>query len=694
MFWLRWIFFSSPLWLGFGGAWLFRTVAEFQLTRESEALVHAIDGPVGYLSPLAPADGVEGEIAGLLFEPLLRRDANLKLRPNLIVGWTSRTVVTIRCESEEAAGEAEARILAGEAPKSGSRPIALDRDGSVLTVAFEGQGTEIEKALLEALPPELLGDYLLVEVRADHSVDDLIGAWLETSVEKSQVRMLEFTGDREAQIFVRGETDRVLKDLRLYLDSNPATSPRLDLVGKRCHTTVREMLIDLKEGVKWHDGTPFTASDVRFSYERLSRPGSPLPMASRFDYVEAIEVLSPGRLRVICRDMPATILEGWEALPVLPAHLLATEGESGEARVWESYLLHPIGLGPYRFDRRRHDGGVELRSFAEYHLGAPREPLLRYRQFSSLESVLLALRTGTLDLIEPDERFTEWTRRHPGMVETLRDTPKFQHLVIWNLDRPPFDREPVRQALARGIDLGAILRETDRRYETPVTSLLVPGSPLVAEPMLLPLYDPRGAERLLDAEGYRIDEESGMRREGQDRPLAFTLAVNAANPEHGRLAAALAEQWSGIGVAVKVEPVPWQGLYLQRLPRREFDAVLVSWQIPRGRDLREIWHSASAGPGGGNLSGLRDDEVDGLLEQLRDESDEAEVTGVIASLQRAIAERQPCFFICDSGRILTVRRDALETHPPGVEKAAPVVIGKGGLEAARPWWVRKKTPAP
>ena len=42
MFWLRWIFFSSPLWLGFGGAWLFRTVAEFQLTRESDALVHAI----------------------------------------------------------------------------------------------------------------------------------------------------------------------------------------------------------------------------------------------------------------------------------------------------------------------------------------------------------------------------------------------------------------------------------------------------------------------------------------------------------------------------------------------------------------------------------------------------------------------------------------------------------------------------
>ncbi|HRQ88447.1 MAG TPA: hypothetical protein PLA50_06600, partial [Bacteroidia bacterium] len=94
MFWLRWLFFSSPFWLGLGGIWLFRAVADFQLERESDALVHAIDGPVGYLSPLAPADGVTGEIADLVFEPLLRRDAGLQLKPNLLERWTSRTVVT------------------------------------------------------------------------------------------------------------------------------------------------------------------------------------------------------------------------------------------------------------------------------------------------------------------------------------------------------------------------------------------------------------------------------------------------------------------------------------------------------------------------------------------------------------------------------------------------------------------------
>jgi peptide/nickel transport system substrate-binding protein len=698
MFWLRWIFFSLPLWLGFGGAWLFRTVAEFQLTGESDAIVHAIDGPIGYLSPLVPADGVEGEIADLLYEPLLRRDASGTLSPNLIRAWTSRTLITIRCDSEEAAGEAEARILAGEVPESGARPIAVDRSGSILMVAFEGHAPDLERAVLGALPPELLGDYLLVKVRADHSVDDLIRSWLAGSVEKAQVGLLEFIGDREAFLFVQGESDRVVNELRRYLASNPATSPRLDLVGRRCHTTVREMLLDLREDVTWHDGTPFTSRDVAFSHERLTRPDSPLPLAASFDFVELLEVLSPARLRILCREVPATMLDSWEKLPILPSHHLGkiaeTVAEADEADLWSSFLMAPVGLGPYRLDRRREDGGVELVAHAAYPGGAPAEPRLRYRRYSSLESLLLALRTGTLDLIEPEERFTEWTRRHPGLTETLRDRPRFQHLVVWNLGRAPLDREPVRIALARGIDLSSILRDTNREYQLPVKSLFHPGSPLVAEPLLLPLYDPRGAERLLEKEGYRRDDESGVREDGKGRPLAFSLAVNADNPEHRRLAEALAEQWSGIGIEVEVEPLPWQELLTERLPHRDFDAVMVSWEIPLGRDRREAWHSAASGPGGGNLSGLRDAEVDKMLDQIRSEPDPVKVMSAIASFQRAIAARQPCLFLCDTGRILTLRAGALESRAPGAAAPSPLAIGKAGLAEVRPWWVKKKVMPP
>lgn len=692
MFWLRWILFSSPLWLVFGGSWLFRTVAEFQLMRESDAIVHAINRPVGRISPFGATEGIEGEIAELIFEPALRRDEQLHLRPNLIESWISRTVVTIRCESEEAAGEAEARIRAGEAPVGGPPPVVLERLDSVLTLVFDGMDASLETRLLESLPPELLGDYLLARVSSSHSVEKLVGDWLADSVEKSQVRMLEFAGDGEALLFLRGETDRVLRDLKLYLESNPGTFPRLDLLGRRCHTVAREQLIDLRAGAAWHDGEPFTASDLAFSHALATGPDSPLPLAGAFAYVDSLEVLSPLRIRVSCREVPANFLEIWESLPLLPAHRFRdamTTGNLSEALA--AFLADPVGLGPYRIDRRRADGGMELVAHEGYHLGVPSESRRRYRQFSSLESMLLALRTGTLDLIESDPRFSEWAQRNQGAVEKIEETPRFQQAVVWNLDRPPFDRLPVRSALARAFNPVALLRTGESEYEVSVKGLFAPGLPMVAEPMLLPLYDPRGAENLLAREGFTLDEGAGLRRDSQGHTAGFTLLVSDSNPGHLRLASGLAEQWAGVGIEVKIEALPWEEILSARLARRDFDAVLVSWELPRGRDLRAWWHSESAEPGGGNLSGLRDAEVDRLLEALVAESDPVKLTGLTASLQRAIAALQPCLFVCDTGRLLTVRPGAIEVRGPGKKESESV---GPGLTSSRPWWVKRNDSAP
>jgi len=165
---------------------------------------------------------------------------------------------------------------------------------------------------------------------------------------------------------------------------------------------------------------------------------------------------------------------------------------------------------------------------------------------------------------------------------------------------------------------------------------------------------------------------------------------------HRRFAAALAEQWAGVGVRVEIELLGWNELLASRLLTREFDAVMLSWEIPFERDRYHVWHSSGAGPGGGNLSGLRNEKVDGILEQLRKVEDPAGVKLAAESLQKAIADLQPCYFIGDTGRILTVRSDALRIYRPGTAsadggKVLPFGIGKSGLEGVRPWWVRRET---
>lgn len=691
MFWPRSIIFAASLLLVFGGIWLLEKVSARELSSETGAMGYAIREPVGYLDPLVPSTGTTGEITDLIFDPLLIRDDELQLRPHLLKSWTSQTVVTVRCSSEEAAGESEAKLRSGEYLPDKMEMLALDRAGSVLTVVFKGMERGLEERLVAKFDPENLGDYLLVRVSLKHSVQDSFEAFLKGSVEKTQVRMIEYVGEREVNLFVRGDTDLFLRELNLYYEANRSLDPLIEVRGEQCYTAVREMVMELREGVRWHDGQPFSSADVLFSFNELTRPDSPLPLAASFAFVGELKALTPLRLQVECREVPATMMESWEKLPVLPAHLLSS---LGDATALAAFFTNPVGTGPYQLATRSQDGGVELVANERYFRGAPLEKKVSYRLFSSLESILLALRSGTVDVIVPDERFTDWSRRHPGLVTALRGEPRIQHFVAWNLERPPLDRNPVRLALAKAVNLTEILRDSATDFEEPVTSLFRPGIPYSDSLMTLPLYDLGGAETLLDAEGYKRKESTGIRTDGSGEPLTFTLAVNEANAEHRRLARALAEQWAAIGVTVDVQEMKWTELLSARLLTRDFDAVLLSWEIPFERDRYRVWHSSEAGPGAGNVSGLRNQVVDELLEQLRREVDPARVKGATARLQDLIADLQPCFFICDSGRILMVRSDGLEIARPegaGGGGVLPLAIGRSGLEGSRPWWVRRET---
>jgi len=462
-------------------------------------------------------------------------------------------------------------------------------------------------------------------------------------------------------------------------------------VGEQCHTTTREMLMDLRTDVKWHDGRPFTSEDVLFSYRQLTRPDSPLPLAASFWFVDRIEGVGPHRIRIECKDALATMMESWEKLPVFPSHLLRNIGSEKETA---EFYTNPVGTGPYRLAARREDGGVELLANEDHFRSVPVEKHLRYRRFGSLESTLLALRSASMDAIIPDDRFTDWSERNPGMVESIRGLPRFQHFVAWNLDRNFLDRKPVRGALARAIDLKLVLRDSATAFEQPVKGLFFPGVPYCDEPMLLPLYDPRGAERMLEAEGFHLNEKTGIRAGADGKALSFSLLVNQANAEHRRMAESLAEQWSGIGVDVDLVFESWDDLLGKRLLTREFDAVLLSWEIPLERDRHAVWHSSGVEAGGGNFSGLRNPGVDQLLERIRYETDESLVKRHAAKLQEEIADLQPCFFIGESGRILTVRTGGISVwrpSKPGKGVAIPLSGGMESWELERPWWVRQET---
>lgn len=687
MLWLRTVLFSLPLVFAFGVYWIYQQVKGAEYVRVDKSLVCVTREPVGNLNPLVPLTGVTREITDMLFEPLLVRDDDLNIRENLITGWEYRTLVTVRFAEDEYAGESEAMLRAGDFEKDSELKILqLEREGSVLTAAIDGFDESLVDGFLEILNPEGFADYELIRLSLRNSAQDSFETFLRSSVEKSQIRMLDYDGDKIVNIFLKGETDLFLKELRLYYESNRNLEPEIEQLGERSHTSSREMVIRLRNDVRWHDGQFFSSDDVIFTFNELTRPGSMVPLAESFWFVEDIEKIDQRTFKVTCNQSPGVMLESWEKLSVLPSHLLKTKTSQSE---WVKFFEAPVGNGPYQLLRRREDGGVELKANEAYFAGVPAQKTILYKPIPERGEKLRALLFGELETLVADERDKAWLDRHSNLVREIRGIPRFQNFIAWNLDNPFLSDNQVRVALAKSIDIKATLFDTVNSYQTQTESLFFPGAPYCPEPMFLPEYDVKTAGDLLESAGFEKDGEFFVNQ--KKRPVTFTLTVNKENPEQMKLAKSLAAQWRKFGLKIELEPLSWSELLTGRLAVRKYDAVMLGWELPFERDRFATWHSSQIGPTGGNFCGLRNPVVDELLVNLRSEKDEEKSYILAAELQKEIAQLQPYLFLCDTGRIHRVRRDAMKVVRKGLDgkmTPEPLSIGKAGNDRVRPWWVR------
>lgn len=691
MLWLRTLVYLTPLALGLVAVLLVRQVGRLQMPPPGDAFVTAIQKPVGPLHPLGADEGVTREIRDLVFEPLLLRDESLALRPHLVDSWRFRTVATVHCASEESAGEVEAMVLSGEySPEEGLELTGVVREGKILTFSFSSFAGNLEERFLDQIDEESLANFEVIHLTVDHSVETFFEAYLQNSVEKRELRMVDFEGDRVAELFLEGGLDRFLEELKLYLKSNADLNPRIERAGRRSHVVTREAVFALREGVHWHDGVAFSTDDVLYSFEEFTGEDSTSPLRGLFWFVDSIEATGPSEIRMVCREPPSPefILECWERLPILPSHRFRNR----EKDAWAEFLDRPIGCGPYRVIRRFRDGGIELQASEGYLLGKPAQERLLYRRFDSLESKLLALRSGRIDALVPDERFEVWSHRNPGEIETLSGIPRFQHFVAWNLERKPFDEAALRVALAMGVDSQHDRVEKGGLFLGPVRGLFRSGLSYDPGPISLPPHDPRLAEERLEELGYRWDAGSGIRKAPDGEPFAFRLTVNESSSEHLALADSLVEQWAALGIQVEVERMPLERIVYERLIPRDYQGVLLSWEIPLHRDRSESFHSESVSEGRGNFFGLRDPAVDRSVEELRYASFPSEVEEAARDLQERISELQPCLFLAESGRVFWFRDGAVSLLSPGVEGGAVRPLPRdGGIARSRPWWVKRET---
>ncbi len=398
---------------------------------------------------------------------------------------------------------------------------------------------------------------------------------------------------------------------------------------------------DLRDDLRWHDGEPVTAEDVKFTFDLAKNPEVASPLAAAYlANVASAEVLGSHRIHFTFTAPHAGPLEDFFWPPV-PKHLLDGVPPAEIAR--HPFGRSPIGSGPYRFVRWDVGQALEFEGVEEFPAalgGSPRIRRVVYRIVPERTTRLAELLRGEIHVDGPLAPQDADRVRQAAGVE-LRSFPWRQFTYVgWNTRREPFRDRETRRALAMAIDRPGLLDAILRGQGRPASSVIPPWHPY--DPGLAPIpYDPAAAAATLERLGWRDSDGDGVRdRDGT--PLRFELLTRQGNPVLDELVQVIQAQLARVGVAVEPRLLEWQTvLGLHRA--RDFDAVLTNWVLDNFRvDPRPLFHSSQvAVEGSANRSSYANPVADSLMDLGARTTDDARAAAIWRRFAEIVAEDQP-----------------------------------------------------
>ncbi|MGD2062341.1 MAG: ABC transporter substrate-binding protein [Nitrospirota bacterium] len=643
---------------------------ERQTTGNPARLVRFIAAGIGdaaILNPILNADTASANIVDHCFDGLLDLDEELRLRGRLATGWT----ITERAAFPLPEGTGFAAL----------RPALREALGDDLVTAELRPAQRVETSIPAAVPdgapqPVTVDRLPYVALRLARVVPDLF-ARIEPLLPADALDGI----DRLDRLHAAPEvTEEVLT---AHLDA---------LFPVRQEQPVIEFR--LRPGVTFHDGHPFTAADVVFTWRAIMDPRNLSPRTSDFEPIADIEVVDPLRVRVVYKRLFSPAIDAW-TMGILPEHLLNREALEREARARgldgeklatfgmrdSDFNRHPVGTGAFRFVSWESDEQIRLARNDDYWDGPPEYHEYIYRVLPDVFTQELEFRAGTIDSYGAE----------PHQVARYREDPNYQPFsrlgtgytyIGYNLRKPLFQDVRVRKALGMAIDVETIIRYLlygeGERVTGPypkVTNWYDPDTPPLP-------YDPAAAAALLEDAGWYPGPDGIRVKDG--RRLAFALITNHANPQRKAIGAIAQDAWRKIGVDCQFQLFEWAVFLKDFINTGEFDACILGWSMGRDFDLFQLWHSSQTGPQQLNFVGYKNAEADALIERLRREYDEAEQARLARHLHRLIAADAPYTFLyAPRGTTVLDRKIVVvERLPDGTEKyhkIKPIKTGEIGF---------------
>ncbi|WHA43697.1 ABC transporter substrate-binding protein [Agrobacterium larrymoorei] len=379
----------------------------------------------------------------------------------------------------------------------------------------------------------------------------------------------------------------------------------------------------LRQNVKFHNGEPFNAEAVKFTFDRLlGDEGAKGPQRSNYTAIASVDIVDENTVDMKLKSpdpVLLTKLAGYGAMIVPPKYIK----EKGE----DNFNLNPVGTGAFKFVSYAPKVNIKLEANPDYWGGAPKLSELEYRFIAEPATAVAELQAGRVDLVIPPTIPI-------GMIPVVQGD---SNLEIVSVPGPTVDalrfntrdgitKDPkVRQAIIMAVDRGTIVKSILAGQGSEIASFQSALS-FGYDPDLKPVaYDPEGAKKLLAEAGVKPG-------------AALQIDIRGNDATMNEVAQVVASYLQMVGITATIKPYETNVLLNDIIPQGKTGAMFQQkwggWTFDYDNTAYSMYHS------GEKWNPYEKDEtLDKLLESQRPLTDRAEREKILKEIGKYTAEK-------------------------------------------------------
>lgn len=414
----------------------------------------------------------------------------------------------------------------------------------------------------------------------------------------------------------------------------------------------------LRSGVKWHDGEPFTAEDVKFTYDMMQESGLGYMYSTYLSGIKSIECPDDNTVVIATEQPKANML--MNTTPILPKHIWSEI----KAEELETYTNDsPVGTGPFKFDSSS-EGVIKLVKNPDYFGTVPSIDECVFVSYSNSDTMAQALTLGEIDAamsINPAQ--LKQLKKDDNISLISGEIPGFTQIGInvWNdpagKGNPLLKDKIVRQAIEYAIDKDKIIQMAYGGQGTEGTTLLNPGQFYHYEPSIdeLRSYSMEKANTMLEQAGYNDTDGDGIREDASGKPLEFSLITIADNAEEIKAGQMIASDCQKAGISIKNETMD-DGALQDKINAADYDLFIWGW----GGDIdpsiiMELLTTSMIGSN--NEPHFSNADYDALYEKQLTQMDEKERQATVFEMQKIAYDEAPYIILLYDNNLQAIRSD-------------------------------------